>query len=246
VAISVLTAPSAASRWPPSCTAPSAEARRSRHGSARAARYCLALGIAAALLQAAPAASPASAGTDAIPDLAVAPLTDFQIQRVGGQRLLRFSATMVNSGAGNFELHGSRGSASESMSISQIIYPDGRAIATPGSAHFAGDGHNHWHIAEMMRYDVWGPGGTQRGTMVGFCFLDTDRMPGTTSDPAYTGCGTNPNALSIQMGISVGWGDKYDWSIAQQWVDVTGLPLTRALALPPTGADLFTRRRGVG
>jgi hypothetical protein len=193
--------------------------------ASRAARSCLALSIAAALLlSAAPAASPARAGTDAIPDLAVAPLTDFQIQWVGGQRLLRFSATMVNPGAGPFELRGSRESTSEPMSISQIMYPDGRVIATAASAHFAGDGHNHWHVADMMRYDVWGPSGTQRGTKVGFCFLDTDRMSGTTSDPVYTGCGTNPNALSIQMGISVGWGDKYDWSIANQWVDITGLP----------------------
>ena len=31
-------------------------------------------------------------------------------------------------------------------------------------------------------------------------------------------------SLTSRVGISVGWGDKYKWSLPFQWVDVTGLP----------------------
>jgi hypothetical protein len=27
----------------------------------------------------------------------------------------------------------------------------------------------------------------------------------------------------VKNGISVGWGDKYGWRLARQWIDVTGL-----------------------
>ena len=47
-----------------------------------------------------------------MPDLAVAPLGDFRIEVVNGRRLLRFTAMMVNVGAGHFELRGSRASTS--------------------------------------------------------------------------------------------------------------------------------------
>jgi hypothetical protein len=30
--------------------------------------------------------------------------------------------------------------------------------------------------------------------------------------------------LSVTMGLSVGWGDKYGWSLPDQYIDTTGLP----------------------
>lgn len=203
---------------------------------ARAARLCVALGlVASVLLQAAPVSAPAAAGTEAIPDLAVAPLEDFRVETAGNQRLLRFSATMVNVGAGHFELRGSRGNTSEPMSMRQVIYqtaahdsPISREIATSAVAHYSGDGHDHWHVQDMTRYDLWGHGGIARGAKVGFCFLDTDpydvSLPGASSSPFYHGCSNDPNALSNMMGISIGWGDLYHWSFAHQWIDITGLP----------------------
>lgn len=203
----------------------------------RAARLTTAVALAASLLlQATPAAAPASAGSEAIPDLAVAPLTDFSIQSVGGQRLLRFSAMMVNPGAGHFELRGSRASTSEPMSMTQVIYHTtardtiSREIATPAVAQYSGDGHDHWHIQEMMLYDLSGQSGAIRAAKVGFCFLDSDpydlSLPGASPGPFYhaSSCGHDPNALSNLMGVSIGWGDLYGWNLAFQWVDITGLP----------------------
>ena len=183
-----------------------------------------------------PRLEPTRAGGEAMPDLAMAPLADFTIQWVNGRRLLRFTAMMVNIGAGHFEVRGSRASTSAPMAVRQVIYqtsarnsPISRQVPTAARAKFAGDGHNHWHVQEMMRYDLWGGAGTYRGAKVGFCFLDSDVH--NSGLPGYSGgyyrgsmCSTNPNVLSNRMGISIGMGDEYEWYLAWQWVDITGLP----------------------
>jgi hypothetical protein len=211
---------------------------RPTHLAPRAARVWLALAVAAsAMLVAAPAGMPARAGTEVIPDLAVAPLNEFHIEFVGGRRLLRFSSTMVNIGAGHFELRGTRTGTSQPMAIHQVIYqttardsPLAQDIVTPAVASWAGDGHSHWHVNEMVRFDLWGSSGNLRGAKIGFCFLDTDpydfSLPGASSTPYYSGswCGHDPSALAIRMGMSIGWGDRYGWFLPFQWVDVTDLP----------------------
>lgn len=178
----------------------------------------------------------ASGATEVAPDLAMAPLDDFQIQWVNGRRMLRFTAMMVNVGSGHFEVRGRRTSTSDPMAIRQIIYTSpsrtaiAREIPTAAVGQWSGDGHDHWHVQEMMRYDLWGDAGTYRGAKVGFCFLDSDAwqlsLPGASSSPFYRGswCATTPSALSNRMGISVGWGDEYEWYLAYQWVDITGMP----------------------
>jgi hypothetical protein len=181
---------------------------------------------------------PVTTGTaGAVPDLAMSPLGDFRIEWVNGRRLLRFTAMMVNIGDGNFEVHGHRASTAQPMQVDQII----RETANPGSevaqriptgaeGKWSGDGHNHWHVQEMMRYDMWGNAGTYRGAKVGFCFLDSDpwnlSLPGAASGSYYRGswCQFTPSALSNRMGISVGWGDEYEYYLAWQWVDITGVP----------------------
>jgi hypothetical protein len=177
----------------------------------------------------------ASAGSEVIPDLAMAQLQDFRIQFVNGRRLLRFTAMMVNTGSGHFEVSGHRGSTAEKMKVRQVIHqtrsrtsPVSRRIPTDAVAKYAGDGHNHWHVQEMMRYDLWGGGERLRGAKVGFCFLDSDVF--NSSLPGFSGgyyngsmCSTNPNALNNRMGISIGMGDEYEWYLAWQWVDITGL-----------------------
>ena len=52
-------------------------------------------------------------------------------------------------------------------------------------AMYAGDGHAHWHVQEMVRYDLWGGQGTFRGAKAGFCFLDSD--PYNNDLPGYSG-----------------------------------------------------------
>lgn len=183
-----------------------------------------------------PLQMPARGGSEAVPDLSMAPLSDFRIEWVNGRRLLRFTAMMVNVGSGHFELRGARSSTSQPMRMNQVIYTSpsrgtvARSIPTSALAKYSGDGHNHWHVQEMMRYDLWGSSGTHRGAKVGFCFLDSDPhnlgLTGASGSPYYRGswCSTDPAALNNRMGISIGWGDEYEWYLAWQWVDITGLP----------------------
>ena len=59
----------------------------------------------------------------------------------------------------------------------QIVYNDGgsfRRVATDARLRYAGDGHNHWHVRDMMTYHLWGSRGTLRDKKIGFCFFDTD------------------------------------------------------------------------
>jgi hypothetical protein len=178
---------------------------------------------------------PAAAVADQLPDLRVAPLTDWRITTSNGRRLLRFTAMMVNAGKGHFEVRGQRDGLSDpTMSINQVIYNDAggsRQVATTAEGRYSGDGHDHWHVQRMMSYALWpvgGPVSLLRGAKVGFCFLDTDPwnlgLPGARTLSYYRGswCGSQ-SVLSNRVGISVGWGDKYRWDIAYQWIDITGL-----------------------
>jgi hypothetical protein len=191
--------------------------------------FSVAMGVSAAR-------QPATAVADQLPDLRVAPLSDWRITTSNGRRLLRFSAMMVNAGQGHFEVRGRRdGTSDPTMSITQVIYDDAgrsREVATTAEGRYSGDGHDHWHVQRMMSYSMWpaaGPVSLLRGAKVGFCFLDTDPwnlgLPGARTFSYYRGswCGSQ-SVLTNRVGISVGWGDKYRWDIAFQWIDITSLP----------------------
>ncbi|MGH2357582.1 MAG: lysyl oxidase family protein, partial [Candidatus Limnocylindria bacterium] len=205
-------------------------------GSRASAALVLALGAVIAPVGPMPASAPALAGGGVLPDLAMAALRDFRIEVVGGRRLLRFTGMLVNIGQGHFEVRGSRSDTSQPMTMSQVIYettardsPIAQQFVTSAVASYAGDGHNHWHVNEMTRYDMWGDEGTFRGEKIGLCFLDSDPwdtgLPGHVgSYYTYTMCSTDPAALSNRMGVSVGWADEYEWFLAWQWIDITGVP----------------------
>lgn len=209
----------------------SAPAARGRITVLRLPLVALVGGLALAL---SPLVAPAAGATDRLPDLGMAQLADLQIDNTGGHRLLRYSATIVNVGAGAFELHGQRpGTSTPTMTVTQRIFNDAagfRDLSTPAVMYYAGDGHNHWHVqdletGELDRLD----NGVKVGTLAkhGFCFSDNVRyrlsLPGAPSSAFYTNCGTDPALLNVTMGLSVGWGDLYSATTAFQYVDITGL-----------------------
>ena len=212
--------------------------RASTHRAAR-------IGLSAALLSIAPllssalAHSPveAAAPADLLPDLIMRKPTDIQTETAsGGVRRLRFSTTIVNIGKGPFETRASRLSISDkTMHVSQRIFNTAggtRVHETTEVAKFAGDGHDHWHVQNVARYELFSQTATgpalRRDSKVGFCFFDTNAynlsLPGAPATRKYlqSGCGT-PSSLYIKNGISVGWSDRYPWNFAFQWIDVTGL-----------------------
>jgi putative cell wall-binding protein len=170
-----------------------------------------------------------AAATDRLPDLRMWNLSDFRTETVNGERRLRFTTNMTNEGAGPLEVRGSRSAVGEPhLRTMQVIYNDAgghRFVDSRALMEWASDGHNHWHIQGVMLYQMWsGDGQARRGTKVGFCFLDSARMFGTTPF-RYSGatCG-GPNNLTNQMGLSTGWGDVYPWNFAFQWIEISALP----------------------
>ncbi len=47
-------------------------------------------------------------------------------------------------------------------------------------------------------------------------------MTGAPESAVYTGCGYQ-SALSVTMGLSIGWGDAYYSTLPDQYIDITGL-----------------------
>lgn len=185
--------------------------------------------------------APAAAASQLLPDLGMARLKDFSIDTttIPGHKLLRYTARMVNVGAGPLELHGSRANTSTTdMTVTQRVYTSTGGFvdeSTPLVMFYAGDGHNHWHTKDMeggvlARLD----NGKVVGTLAkeGFCFFDNMQymltLPGAPQSATYVeppSCSPDqPDALTASMGLSVGWGDIYPANIAFQYVDITGLP----------------------
>lgn len=217
-----------------------------------------AVGLSAALLLVLTGVSsvPAGAAAEMLPDLRMARLRNFSANTTpSGQRQLRFTAIIVNGGVGPFQLTGTRGSTSEAeiTSVTQQIFDDAggvRDVATPATMYFAGDGHTHWHVRNLETYELSRlDNGVKVGTGVkaGFCFADNFEyrlnMPGAPQTRFYTSCG-NADHLAVDMGLSVGWGDKYGARIPDQYIDITGLtPGTYRLTAIADADDWFAESK---
>jgi Lysyl oxidase/S-layer homology domain len=193
----------------------------------------LALGASLAALAATSGVFAGTVGADdRLPNMRADRPTEIHIVNVNGHRLLKFTAVMVNVGAGPMEVLGRRSSSIDPWTVNQVVYDDAggsRRVVTGAHLAYAGDGHDHWHVRKMMAYHLFSNNTTRGDSKVGFCFFDTNlRYPNLPSSPSVryyreSWCGTR-TATTSRTGISVGWADKYSWKIAFQWIDITGLP----------------------
>ena len=175
-------------------------------------------------------------GEGLLPDLGMAPLADIQIRNTGTQKQLRFSTTIVNVGAGEFEVTGRRpDTTTKDMTTTQRIHDsvgDYRDRSTAATFIYSGDGHDHWHVKDLEDYDLFqldasgnvvGSALVEQGEKIGFCFFD-NAYYGSSQPEYYRGCeGGNPDALRVTMGLSMGWGDTYGANTVGQYLDITGL-----------------------
>ena len=181
-------------------------------------------------------------GTDLLPDLAMAPIGNIQIQpggQVAGETttaqdtLLRFSTTIVNVGDGHFEITGRRpNSTTTDMTTTQRIYDSAggfRDRSTDASFFYSGDGHNHWHVRDLEDYELFRTDGSvaaREGQKMGFCFYDNVEYGAQPGTERYgPGCSNGqPNLLAVTMGLQRGWGDLYFHNTNGQYINITGLP----------------------
>jgi hypothetical protein len=113
---------------------------------------------------------------------------------------------------------------------------------------FAGDAHDHWHVAQAEAHQVETMDGEVVATLtkIGFCFFDNldyaTELPMAPQAVVHHAaeCGEQFNR-EIGMGLSVGWGDEYPWYLFGQSIEITDVPdgryRLRAIADP---ADWFT------
>ena len=178
------------------------------------------------------------AGVDLLPDLGMGQLAQIQIQNTGTMKQLRFASTIVNIGAGPFEVTGRRppDTAITEMTTTQRIYDsvgDYRDRSTAATFIYSGDGHDHWHVKDLEDYDLFRldasgnvvePAVVEQGAKIGFCFYDNANY-GSAEPEYYLGCANgNPGALHVTMGLSRGWGDTYFANQVGQYLDITGVP----------------------
>jgi len=175
------------------------------------------------------------------PDLAMAQLTDFAIERPApGTRWLRFTTIIANVGIGALRVRGYDPLANGELHVMQKVYDGGTwaTIHTPARLYWSGDGHNHWHIRDLETYELRSASAPNApplrvGVKHGFCFSDNWAyrlsMPRAPQAAYYTSCGHAPADTYVRMGLSVGWGDRYGWDIVDQYIDISGLPLGQYL-----------------
>lgn len=170
-----------------------------------------------------------------LPNLVMEPLDEWQVEYRDGRRLLRMTTIFSNYGDGPFELRGSRSSTeAQEMLLDQVVYLESggfRRVPTGANARYAGDDHDHWHAQQVVTLElspVLDPASVRNGEKVHFCFFDNVPTNRDIDEFNTTGfyerrwCGT-PNSFAVRMGLSLGWGDRYGWDFAFQWIDITGM-----------------------
>lgn len=177
------------------------------------------------------------------PDLRTVVPTHLNLVNEHQRDLLRFSNGIANTGGGPWALRPENelGSTPTTTAIQEIrssnaLYLCGtqpkqvRECYTvlaeyPVSTFEYHATHNHWHTADVARFEVrqGSPTGLVVGgnsIKVGFCLIDLYALEGNapTSERVFWDCYTS------WQGISVGWVDQYHQATDGQEVDLTGVP----------------------
>ncbi len=198
-----------------------------------ARRFALGLAVLALGLVAGPGRTARVSGQTAAaayPDLRTPAPSDLRFDTVtmadGLHYVLRLTNTVANLGQGPVELVGEL-QPNQTVKVTQNIYgTDGTLVAQHQVGYFEYDPeHGHWHYRDFAWYQLYTAVNGQlgqaltdkKGVKTGFCLFDdvrVQRLSGTPRSPVYTQCGIT------KQGISVGWGDVYQSTLPEQWIDL--------------------------
>ena len=158
----------------------------------------------------------------------------FRLTVVGTK--LGFASATDNVGEGPIWVRGSRPAASGPMRAQQLVrlsdgsvraYDDaGRLRYTPSPTH------THWHLLGFQRYELRTPEGSLlvRDRKSGFCLADhyglaRRRVQRFTGGTFYGNCAaSDPRALSVEQGTSIGFTDLYPAHFHGQNLELRGIP----------------------
>jgi Ca-dependent carbohydrate-binding module xylan-binding/Lysyl oxidase len=189
--------------------------------------------------------------TNLLPDLVQQPPLQISVTQSSASFRLGFNSAVENHGAGPLVVNGHRAStATANMTADQVVNrSDGSTQTFPaiGSMIFYAP-HNHWHYLNFDRYELRSTSGTlvAPDQKAGFCLGDryTPNSNGTRNENPSPGPYTfnncapgNTAALSLQEGISVGYGDEYEPQLEGQYIDVTGVSPGTYVVVHRTNSD---------
>jgi hypothetical protein len=174
-----------------------------------------------------------------LPDLRTLPVTDLRLEvdATSGERVLRFSNSIANTGDGALELRGVMDEEINAIVVSQHILGLDDVLVEPleGTFYFSGE-HLHWHWEEFAAYEIWTveTGGELSRVVLpvdklGFCLYDDRRVPSEWIEENIEGeleiapQGVYRNCRFGRQGISAGWVDVYEFTLPGQAIDVTDL-----------------------
>ena len=146
-------------------------------------------------------------------------------------RCLRFDQIVANLGAGPLELRFNPTDDAQSPPMVQRIY------RSDGSSRdrFAGTGefhpiHAHWHFTGFGYARLLDTGAhvVVEGRKRGFCLIDVEfamwaQHGNDARTTSFPGCQVPDASGTIVEGIGRGWADNYNWFLADQYLDVTGV-----------------------
>jgi hypothetical protein len=216
--------------------------------------------LAVALALGASGTLPASAGKapsagELLPDLEQEMPSDLRVSLGGSAAApsywLGFRSAVRNVGDGPLIISGHRSPGTPTMTADQLVERrDGSTDVVAGVGflrYVHSPDHDHWHYLGFDRYELRRAGSSkilEYDGKTGFCLGDrypvtTVRVANAAPLPVYTGrCGLyNTSLLSIEEGISVGWGDDYPAFIEFQDLPLDGLPAGRYVLVHRVNVD---------
>ncbi len=174
---------------------------------------------------------------DQLPDIIIWQdvLSDYVISTTGsgeppaGRPCLRMSTATANIGDGRLELRGGTIINQTTQEVNQRIYRSNGTFYDRSAGTFVyhpTHGHIHfdnWTVFKLRTVLAGGGVGpvVKQGAKTSFCILELrtydDQLPGYNVSPGYNSCG------QVQ-GLRPGRSDVYDYSLDDQYIDITGVP----------------------
>lgn len=164
-----------------------------------------------------------------LPDLRTLEPSGLRISRFSsdGTKLLKLTNSVWNGGFGPLELIGGVDTGSGTQHVIQRILKDDGEYSEKSIGEFVfHPGHNHWHLDSFSVYELWTlqPNGmldqvVATSGKVSYCLRDIYRSAEAEQidGAGFTSCSP------VRQGLSVGWTDVYQYYLAGQSIDITGL-----------------------
>lgn len=185
-----------------------------------------------------------STGTYLVADPAVLPTSCYpeEIVEKGARRCLRFDQILGNVGPGPFELrYDTTGLGTDQRLLQRVYRSDGSWFESAAGSYDFHATHAHFHYRNFAVSELWasdeqgrrlGDGPVRVGRKNGFCVQDVENSWfGRHGDAArayyFPQClvptDSSPSGPVLRQGMSVGWADVYNWFLADQYIEVTGV-----------------------